>query len=199
MAKSARRKSEIKTKPEICLQCGEEVEIGLRHCAGSKVAFGGKTPTPHHGKVLWGPCWRCSTAMGCSACLPGKRDQNGTIFNDELICKRCRVKANLESMLNGGPISRFTFDFGREGPSFGKINKYTPGLEEYPFEWRAKYAAQRLRRGMPLDLSDEEAFEGLRLEIRKLLETTEMPQELSKRQRQAERNRQVAALAGATN
>lgn len=177
-----------------CTICEEETRPGYIHCVGSKAAYGCRTHSAHHGAVLWGRCWKCSADMGCCTCIPGKTDEYGRPFCDDLVCKPCRVKANRESLLNGGPLATHWLDFDQEHDRIihGKIAKPTPDLNKYPQDWVRAYATQRAQVGLSVDVDEEAEFREV---LRVLRGLAIMPTATSRRELQAERNRQVEELA----
>lgn len=191
-------KSRSRRGPEVekCATCGEDSPLNTVHCEGSKLAYGCSEFEPHHGETLWPACWKCGGKMGCSFCVPGGYLDRLTRHwvNQDLVCKRCRVKATLEALLNGGPISQFFMRFGNGKLEWGKIERHTPGLGEYPKAWVRAYALQCNRFGIDPDLDDEKAWRACR-KVFESFRIAAIPQAKSKKALQLERNKQVAAAA----
>ena len=189
------RKGNQGDKVIICGDCGTEVErkglfdqkaTMVVHCEGSKNAYGCLDHLPHHTTRVWDRCWKCAGYMGCAYCVP-------TGYKDGL-CKPCRVKTTLESLLNGGPVSAHYMSQGNDKLEWGTIkNRPTPALADYPKEWVRKYAEQCYRSGMSADGDDtgewkecRKAFMDFRLAA--------IPRPKGRLALQRERNKQVAAL-----
>ena len=192
---SAERSTKPKIRTETCLECNEEIGAGLSHCEGSKLAYGCLTLQPHHGKTLWPRCWKCGGSLGCSLCVPGGfiERESSRWSNPDLICKRCRVKATLESLLNGGPISKFFMRQAGETLEWGQSDRHTPDLGEYPKAWVSAYAIQRVNSGLSSDENDEKAMRECRAAFEHF-RIAEISKPKGRRALQRERNKQVAAV-----
>lgn len=158
-----------------CDTCNADVLPGYVHCDGTGIVFGafsvheGDNPW-HHGKVSWGECWKCERPLGCSLCVSGmKVNKNGLPYNDEIICKPCRVAANFETFVRGGPLVGCGLTIGYNPLIFEmyKIDKPTPSFKAYPKDWKAKYVAEfiRLYQRMPAD-SDAQVLDDFRAALK---------------------------------
>lgn len=67
------------------------------HCDGSVVAWLAFDPpdNPHHGHVVYPPCWSCGGAMGCDQCAGLPQD---------VLCTRCVVWLFPSGLAQSGPL-----------------------------------------------------------------------------------------------
>lgn len=205
--KQRRGKSASESAPDAtrltCPDCGASVDRkgllnpkshSVFHCEGSKVALGCYMHEQHHSTVLWEPCWKCMGPMGCWLCMPGQvvRGERGLEYgNCELWCFRCRVAANLPTLLRHGPPAGFTMDAGAKQIQFGQLDGF-PLLGEYPDHWKRAYYQACVARGIACDESPEMALNAFRKQLADFkINTVSLP---SRRKLQRKRNEQVKAL-----
>ena len=184
-----------------CITCGESVPAAAVHCSGSKIAYGCLSDAAHHGSQLWPDCWKCGGAMGCTDCVPGGRKKHfkGAWTNADLICRRCRVKVTLESLLNGGPISRFSLSIGQDGRQSGWHEaKGVPTINAYPKPWISAYDEQCAIQGRSAH-EDEEPYFRLLMTMLARVKKSKPMEIASRRELQVERNRQVRQLTEANH
>lgn len=209
MRRADKRGDTIEREAEACPDCKEGIKPGQKHCRGSQVSFyrapvyelrreGNQlakiVPEYHHG-APWGPCWKCGGDMGCSLCVPGDR-KTGRCF--ELYCRRCRVAANLDTLLEFGPPAGFCLEVSGRTLAWKDRSNEFPKLQAYPAAWVSAYVAQCIRLGVEYEGDGRAEFLAVRKQFERLIGGERMPSAPSHRKlAQIKHEQDHEALTGA--
>lgn len=131
MAEKRDRQRQVETGHS-CGECGAKRPRGWSgefvHCADSGTAWQTRRDreSPHHGHVLYAPCWRCHQPLGCDEC-------SGVVT--EVLCKRCAVWGTPEALAVHGPMLNTPAMVER------RRGLVAPPVGAYPAAFRAAYDA----------------------------------------------------------